>query len=141
MSKTNPKDIAQALVEISKVLPDKDREAACDAALTLLEKSSNRDLNGFPGRVLQALEAHDGIIFAVAITPSGSLGDHEKTLHAALEKAFGRKVQLTQKADPSLIGGMVLQVGDERFDASVRGDIDSLTARLLQPLADAASHS
>ena len=47
-----------------------------------------------------------------------------------IEKASGRKVEATQRVDPDLIGGLVLQVGSLRLDASVRGRLDRLRQEL-----------
>ncbi|MGH2972353.1 MAG: F0F1 ATP synthase subunit delta, partial [Gaiellaceae bacterium] len=44
----------------------------------------------------------------------------------SIEEASGRKVQATRKVDPDLIGGIVLQAGSLRLDASVRGRLDRL---------------
>lgn len=51
-------------------------------------------------------------------------------LVAKLETKFGRKVIATQSTDPDLIGGVVIQVGDEVLDASVRGGLDALGVTL-----------
>jgi F-type H+-transporting ATPase subunit delta len=45
---------------------------------------------------------------------------------AQIETASGRKVQASRKVDPDLIGGIVLQAGSMRLDASVRGRLDRL---------------
>jgi F-type H+-transporting ATPase subunit delta len=47
-----------------------------------------------------------------------------------IEKASGRKVEATQRVDPDLIGGLVLQAGSLRLDASVRGRLDRLRQEL-----------
>jgi F-type H+-transporting ATPase subunit delta len=52
-----------------------------------------------------------------------------------IEKAAGRKVEATRSVDPDLIGGLVLQVGSMRVDASVRGRLE----RLRHDLATARS--
>ena len=44
----------------------------------------------------------------------------------ASRSASGRKVQATRKVDPDLIGGIVLQAGSMRLDASVRGRLERL---------------
>ena len=49
---------------------------------------------------------------------------------AKLETKFGRKVIATQSTDPELIGGVVIQVGDEVMDASVRGGLETLGVTL-----------
>jgi F-type H+-transporting ATPase subunit delta len=51
-------------------------------------------------------------------------------LVARLEGKFGRKVNATQSQDESLIGGVVIQVGDEVMDASVRGGLEALAVTL-----------
>ena len=47
-----------------------------------------------------------------------------------IEKASGRKVEATQRVDPNLIGGLVLQAGSLRLDSSVRGRLDRLRQEL-----------
>ena len=51
-------------------------------------------------------------------------------LVARLESKFGRKVSATQSLDEALIGGVVIQVGDEVMDASVRGGLEALAVTL-----------
>lgn len=51
-------------------------------------------------------------------------------LVARLEAKFGRKVNATQSEDDALIGGVVIQVGDEVMDASVRGGLEALRVSL-----------
>jgi F-type H+-transporting ATPase subunit delta len=51
-------------------------------------------------------------------------------LKAKLEGKFGRKINIAQEMDASLIGGVVIQVGDEVLDASVRGKLGDLAATL-----------
>ena len=45
---------------------------------------------------------------------------------AGSRPASGRKVQAERKVDPDLIGGIVLQAGSMRLDASVRGRLERL---------------
>jgi F-type H+-transporting ATPase subunit delta len=51
-------------------------------------------------------------------------------LVAKLEAKLGRKVTATQSVDADLIGGVVIQVGDEVMDSSVRGGLASLAVTL-----------
>jgi F-type H+-transporting ATPase subunit delta len=50
----------------------------------------------------------------------------------ALEKRFGKKVQLQDQTDASLIGGAVIKVGDLVIDGSVKSRLDKLAASLLR---------
>jgi len=51
-------------------------------------------------------------------------------LKSRLEVALGKQVALTIEAEPALIAGMVIQMGSEVFDGSVRGQLDMLRRTL-----------
>ncbi|MPM14019.1 ATP synthase subunit delta [bioreactor metagenome] len=51
-------------------------------------------------------------------------------LGATLEKRFGRKLNLSQKVDESLIGGVRVVVGDEVLDTSVKARLEQMKAAL-----------
>ena len=48
-----------------------------------------------------------------------------------IEKASGRKVVVSRTVDPDLIGGLVIQAGSVRLDASVRGRLEQLREELM----------
>jgi len=48
-----------------------------------------------------------------------------------IERSSGRTVEATRFVDPDLIGGMILQAGSLRVDASVRGRLDGLRRELV----------
>jgi F-type H+-transporting ATPase subunit delta len=48
-----------------------------------------------------------------------------------IEKASGRKVVASRTVDPDLIGGLVIQAGSVRLDASVRGRLEQLREELM----------
>jgi F-type H+-transporting ATPase subunit delta len=65
------------------------------------------------------------------LTTAVELSDGEADeIVAQIEQTSGRTVEATRKVDPALIGGVVLQVGDRRLDASVRGRIERLSREL-----------
>ena len=47
-----------------------------------------------------------------------------------IEEASGRKIVATRTVDPALIGGLVVQAGSIRLDASVRGRLQQLREEL-----------
>ena len=78
---------------------------------------------------LVGVEAH---ILDVALTTAAELSDADfRRIVADIEKKSGRKVQATRSVDPNLIGGIVLQAGSMRLDASVRGRLDRLRQELV----------
>jgi F-type H+-transporting ATPase subunit delta len=85
---------------------------------------------------LEALVARAQNRLAVELTTAHELSDDEaRSIVEKIEQASGRKVEATRSVDPSLVGGVVLQVGSYRADGSVRGRLQ----RLRQDLAATTS--
>jgi F-type H+-transporting ATPase subunit delta len=85
---------------------------------------------------LDVLVAAEEQILDVELTTAQELSDEEfGRILARIEKQSGRKVQASRQVDPDLIGGIVLQAGSMRLDASVRGRLE----RLRHELATARS--
>ena len=55
-----------------------------------------------------------------------------KMLEASVQKFSGRKITLERKIDPSLIGGVVLWLGNHVVDGSIQYKLDSIKSRLLE---------
>ncbi len=53
-----------------------------------------------------------------------------EAIKAKLASKYGFEVSLSEKIDPSIIGGAVLQIGDNVIDASVKTSIQSLSSTL-----------
>ena len=80
---------------------------------------------------LDALVAAEERVLDVELTTATELTeDHFAQVISQIETASGRKVQASRKVDPDLIGGIVLQAGSMRLDASVRGRLDRLRTDL-----------
>jgi F-type H+-transporting ATPase subunit delta len=56
---------------------------------------------------------------------------HTETLKQEIAKATGLEPVISARVDPELLGGMIVQIGDQVFDSSVRTRIDSIRKQLL----------
>jgi len=84
----------------------------------------------------ETLVAEQARILDVELTTAHELSETEfGRIIGRIEQASGRKVQATRSVDANLIGGIVLQAGSMRLDASVRGRLE----RLRQTLATTRS--
>jgi F-type H+-transporting ATPase subunit delta len=80
---------------------------------------------------LDALVAQAQNRLAVELTTSYELTDEEaRSIVKTIETASARTVEATRSVDPSLIGGIVLQIGSHRADGSVRGRLERLRHEL-----------
>ena len=66
------------------------------------------------------------------LTTAVELSDEEAAdVVRQIEQVSGRTVEATRRVDPDLIGGLVLQAGTLRVDASVRGRLERLRHELV----------
>ena len=68
----------------------------------------------------------DAVVYSAFPMDGAALAD----VGIALEKRFGRKLNLTVQQDPSLIGGIRVVVGDEELDTSVKARLEQMKASL-----------
>ena len=69
----------------------------------------------------------------VELTTARELTDDEAAaILKQIEDAAGRTVEATRKVDPDLVGGIVVQAGSLRLDASVRGRLERLRHELVR---------
>jgi F-type H+-transporting ATPase subunit delta len=85
------------------------------------------------GREFERLCAEEEGVLNVALTTAVELSDRDaKSIVRQIEESSGRKVQARRSVDPGLVGGIVLQIGSMRLDASVRGRLERLRRELVQ---------
>jgi ATP synthase F1 delta subunit len=82
-------------------------------------------------RELERLVAREERVLELELTTAVELSDEEAArVVRRIEESSGRRVEATRTVDPSLIGGIVVQAGSQRLDASVRGRLDRLRQEL-----------
>jgi F-type H+-transporting ATPase subunit delta len=95
--------------------------------------AENKRFNSLPeiARLFEEIKAEQEGILEARITTAFPLSNEQMAgLMAKLEAKFGQKIEASQEVDAELIGGVVIQVGDEVMDASVRGRLQSMAATL-----------
>ncbi len=87
----------------------------------------------------QAYKEHyyfeNGIIEVRAITAKELSDALSQKLKTKMEAVTGKKVVLETTVDPSIIGGIVVKLGNEQFDTSLKTRLDEIAARLTNTIA------
>jgi F-type H+-transporting ATPase subunit delta len=103
------------------------------AAKTLEVLVRNHRVNDLDA-ILEALSAYVNNALGVAVAEvrsAKSLGaDEIQQLADTLSAKVGKKVELDIKTDPALLGGFVVKIGSEIWDASVAGKINKFRESL-----------
>ena len=73
-----------------------------------------------------------GIVEAHVRTAQPLAYEETETLRKRLEAREGKQVRLKIDVDPSLIGGLVVRIGDQVYDRSVRHQLKTLRGQLKE---------
>ena len=76
-------------------------------------------------------DERQGVTHATATSASSLTADEVRALTQRLERYTGGRVELAVEVDPSLLGGLVVQVGDRLIDGSVRSRLERLRNQLV----------
>ena len=134
-----------AAVLSSGVVDDDDREASLermfrgklsDPVLNTLQVMNHHGRAGLLAPLLRSyvlLQQRAAGQVEVRVVSAVELNRKQKAeVEQVAAELSGQHPLLTHVVDPELIGGLVLQIGDQRFDNSVRQQLHSARTRLLE---------
>lgn len=88
------------------------------------------------GRIIERLRSRideqRGVEVATVTTAVPLASGQRELLAGRLSERFGKRIQLQERVDPALLGGVVAQVGDQILDGSVRGRLERLRRALAE---------
>ncbi len=96
----------------------------------LAEKGRLAYLPAIAGIFGELLDAEKGIIRGELVTAVELSETKRKTVHEQLEKQVKHDLALSYSVDPSLLGGVLLKVGDQVLDASLRAQLSILKEQI-----------
>lgn len=106
-----------------------------DLTMRLLELMlDKRRLNLLPqveNQFREALNARKNIVSANLVCADKLSDSAVADIKARLTEHLGKKLELEVQVDPSLIGGLVLKLGDQVIDGSLKGKLRSIERQLL----------
>jgi len=99
--------------------------------ILLLVENGRLGLLPYIGELYEHLKAAEEGVLEASITSAFALNDAQlKDLVVGLEQKFKRKIDARVVVDAELIGGVIVAVGDEVLDASVRGKLEAMAIAL-----------
>jgi F-type H+-transporting ATPase subunit delta len=107
--------VAREPLELVLLMVRRGRPGAIDAMVARFEELLRRERGIALAEVRTALPLEDA--------QRGDVLDRLKEL-------TGQKIEINETVDTSLIGGIAVRIGDRLYDASVRGRLERLRARL-----------
>jgi len=100
--------------------------------LTLVsEKKRSSELAPIIDRMRQRVNEHKGILVGELICAVPLAQEQQSAIIKRMNEITGKKVQLTQTIDKSLIGGFVVKIKDTVIDLSISHQLENLRERLV----------
>ena len=96
----------------------------------LIRRSRIEQLPRVVDEFIRLDDRRQGITHATATSAAPLTEPETKALTARLEEMTGGRIALTTDIDESLLGGLVVRVGDRLIDGSVRGRLERLRNQL-----------
>jgi F-type H+-transporting ATPase subunit delta len=116
---------------LEQVFNGKVHAIALHALLLLVRKRREPLLRAIVAQYLALERAAHGVeTLTLQSARTLDRGEYARLI-ARLETAYGKKFEVTEVVDPSLIGGLRIIMGDRRIDASVSGRLNSLARELF----------
>ncbi len=126
----NPQVDAGSKAAVLEAAVDSPDELVSNFLRLVAEKGRAGSIEGIRAAFDEIVARAEGQL-TVTLTTAYELSETEATdIVGRIEQASGRKVEAVQKVDPDLIGGIVLQAGSLRADASVRGRLERMRVEL-----------
>lgn len=117
---------------IEKLFTDKLSKDLIGLMVLLLKKARQGYLVSILEYYLEEYKRHNKLA-TVYVQSAVELNDDQKNkLQQSIEKSRQEKVDIIYECDAQLIGGLVIRIGDNVIDNSIRGKLDDLTRSLKQ---------
>ncbi|WP_066633987.1 ATP synthase F1 subunit delta [Desulfolucanica intricata] len=117
---------------MDNIFKDEISQVAKNFLFLLIDRRRELFLGDIVAEYINLANQHRNIV-EVHVTSAVELADKEKkSLARVLDKLAGKKVQPDYAVDPSLIGGVVVRIGDRVIDGSIKTRLATLKDRLIQ---------
>ena len=98
----------------------------------LVEKGMLRGLSTCCSTYRKSYNRDHGISEAVVTSAVALTEEQAQALQTKLEKLSGKKVLLTKRVDPKVLGGLSVELDGKLFDGTVGGRLDELRRRVTE---------
>lgn len=123
--KITPVKYAKSLAEALDGAPKEMADSFLDNFLNIVEK--NNDGKNLPDILaeLKKIEQEKSGIKKISVITAVSLSEKSaEEILKKLEKIFSSKIEIKYKVNPAILGGIVIEKGDEIFDKSLLSHIN-----------------
>lgn len=117
---------------VDEVFKDKATDEISNFMKIIIDKRRVKDFYSIVAQFENLIYEHKGIVKATALTTVLLGKDEKDSLIKKLESTTGKKVELINEIDKSLLGGVLIKLGDQVIDGTLRGKLNNLQNSLKE---------
>lgn len=117
---------------VSALLESKASEQTTAIVSHLVQQPRGRRINELVRYAASTVADEAGLTIATVTTAAPITAEQLDRLATGLSKTYGRDVKINQVMDPSIIGGVRVQVGDDVIDGSISTRLTDLRLQLAR---------
>lgn len=96
----------------------------------VLENGRESDLNAIASAYVQLANEDRGIADAVVTTAKSLTEEEQAQLAEQFGKLINKKLRIQTVVDPSILGGVVVKIGDRLYDGSIKSKLEHFAHQL-----------
>jgi len=123
--------LAQRLEVVDRLLSQRVPDPLLRLVRLLVQRGRVETLPSIASQYQRLVNRQRGVVEAVVTSAAPLTPDEGAALRAKLAEMTGAVVELEERVDTDLIGGLTVRVGDQLLDASVRGRLERLRNQLV----------
>ncbi|GEN34441.1 MULTISPECIES: F0F1 ATP synthase subunit delta [Aneurinibacillus] len=130
---THPKVTAQEKKEmVNDLFAGKVSETTLNFLNLLLERGREDELNDIAKHFVNLSNEERGYADATVITAKPLTEAEVQKVAEQFGQKVNKKLRVKAKVDPSIIGGIIVRIGDRLYDGSIKGKLARFTQQIKQ---------
>jgi F-type H+-transporting ATPase subunit delta len=127
----HPKVVVEEKIKIvENIFSDKISDELLGLIIVTVTKGRQDFLTDIFKYCLNRIDEHNGILTAFISSATDLTDDQKDAIRAKLAKLTNKTINMNYTVDESLIGGLVIRIGDRIVDNSVKGKIRNMSKEL-----------
>lgn len=124
----SPRQYAQALYESLKEVKEDEVDLVFKNFYSILLRNNDLKLINKIIEKIEEIDKEERGVMEVEVTGAKEI---DKDLVSKLRNLIGKKTEIKEKVDPSLIGGLKIQINDLLIDGSIKAKLNKLKQSLI----------
>ena len=120
---------------IEKIFKGKISDETYNFLSVLIQKNRMRYFSNIANALKDKYNTHNGIVEMIVTTSLPLKAELREKLIIKLENTTGKKVNLVEKVDSNILGGIILNYGNTEMNSSVKASLDTLFLQMKSIIA------